>query len=459
VEGVQVVRDGDLVAVLHKLPDEADRALGMIKAQHDTPAAEVDDKTIYEHLLNSAPEADVVEDKGDIRSGEENSTEVFEEEYLNSYVAHAPIEPHTAVASIEGDKATVWASTQTPFGLHRSAARILGIPSENVRIITPYVGGGFGGKTRNQQAEEAVTLSKLTGRPVQVAWTREEEFMYDTFRPASVVSIRSGLSDGGKINFWDFNVYFAGSREAVHFYDVTNSRTAVYGDWGGSSGGAHPFGTGAWRAPAVNTNTFARESQIDIMAAKAGVDPLEFRLKNLKDQRMIRVLTAAADKFGWSPGKAPSGRGFGIACAIYLGAYVATVAEIGFDKDNGNIQAKRIVCALDLGLIINPEGVRIQTEGCVTMGLGYALTEEIHFRGGEVLDRNFGTYKLPRFSWVPEIETVMIENNETPAQGCGEPPIVCMGAVIANALYDASGIRMYQLPMTPERILNQAKGQ
>jgi nicotinate dehydrogenase subunit B len=164
------------------------------------------------------------------------------------------------------------------------------------------------------------------------------------------------------------------------------------------------------------------------------------------------VLKAATDRFGWTPKRAPSGRGVGVTCAIYLGTYVATCAELAVDKATGRVQVKRVVLAQDEGVIVNPEGSRQQIEGGITMGLGYALTEEVRFRGGEVLNRNFDSYEIPRFSWLPKIETVLIENPGVAASGCGEPPIVCMGAVIANAIFDAVGVRFVQLPMTPVRI-------
>jgi CO/xanthine dehydrogenase Mo-binding subunit len=223
------------------------------------------------------------------------------------------------------------------------------------------------------------------------------------------------------------------------------------GGWGGTPG-SHPFATGAWRAPGNNTNTFARESHIDILAAEAGIDPLEFRLKNLKDERMIRVLKAAAKKFYWKPARAPSGRGCGIATGIDAGTYVAHMAEVEVDQKSGQVQVKRIVCAQDMGLSINPEGAKIQMEGCITMGLGYALTEDIRFKGGEIFDLNFDTYEIPKFSWLPEIETVLIDDREAAPQRGGEPPIICMGGVIANAIFDAVGARLFQLPMTPQRI-------
>ncbi len=353
---------------------------------------------------------------------------------------------------IEGDKATVWASTQTPFNAKDEVARALGYPSENVRVITPFVGGGFGGKTRNLQVVEAARLAKLVGKPVQVAWTREEEFFEDSFRPAAVVKIKSGITDAGRVVFWDYHVYFAGSRGSEHFYDIPDHATVAHGSGWGGSPGSHPFATGAWRAPGNNTNTFARESQIDIMAAKAGIDPVEFRFMNLQDQKMRGVLKAAAERAGWTPAKAPSGRGYGVACGRDSGTSVATIIEVEVNERTGSVKVKRVVCAQDMGLVINPAGATIQMEGCITMGLGYALTEEIHFRGGEIFERNFDSYEIPRFSWLPEIETVFVEDREDAPQGGGEPAIVTMGAVIANAIHDATGARLRQLPMAPERV-------
>ncbi len=450
---IKLVQERDLIAVLHLYPDVAERAFSKIDARFDLPEAKVNPKTIFKHLLSVAPEGEVVTQGGDIREGERVARDAFEATYLNDYVAHATIETHTALAKVEKDRVTVWASTQRPFGAKEEVAQALGIPPRNVQVITPFVGAGFGGKSQNRQAVEAARLSKLTGRPVQVTWSREEEFFYDTFRPAAIVKIRSGVTETNQIAYWDFDVYFAGPRGAEQFYDIPHHRELSHGHYTGIPG-AHPFGTGPWRAPGSNTNTFAKESHIDIMAAKLKMDPLEFRLKNLKDQRMIKVLKAAAEKFGWGASPAPSGRGFGVACATDVGAYIATMAEVEVDQESGKVRVKRIVCAQDMGLAINPEGAKIQMEGGLMMGLGYALTEEVRFDGGKILDRNFDTYEIPRFSWLPKIETVLIENSEIPPAGGGEPPIVCMGGVIANAIFDAAGARLFELPMTPERIKN-----
>ena len=457
VEGVQIIHEGDFIAVLHKYPDVAEMALSKIKAKFDKPASGINDSTIFDHLLKVAPEGRVVASGGDLKEGKRAATFIVKETYLDGYKAHAPMEPHTAVVNIEGGKATVWASTQTPFGAKDEVAKELGIKPENVRVIPPFVGGGFGGKSANLQVIEAARCAKLTGKPVQVAWSRREEFFYDTFRPAAVIKIESGTTEGGKISFWEYHVYFAGERGSAQFYDIPHHSTLAHNSsWVGAQG-SHPFATGPWRAPGNNTNTFARECHIDVMAAKAGIDPLEFRRRNLADQKMNLVLQAAADKFGWKPAKAPSGRGYGVACGIDAGTYVAAIAEVEVDKSTGGVKVKRVVCAQDMGLVINPEGATIQMEGCITMGLGYALREDIRFKDGEILDLNFDTYEIPRFSWVPQIETVILDRKDDAPQGGGEPAIVVMGAVIGNAIYDAVGVRLNRMPMSPERIKEALK--
>jgi isoquinoline 1-oxidoreductase len=325
-----------------------------------------------------------------------------------------------------------------------------------VRVITPFVGGGFGGKSADGQAIEAARLAQITGKPVQVAWSRSEEFFNDTFDPASVVKIVSGIEASGRIALWDSVVYSAGERGAVACYDIPN---ALFRSSGGASYGPpgpqaslHPFATGPWRAPGANMNVFAIESQIDMMASAVGEDPLAFRLRNLTDPRMRRVLQAAADAFGWQPAAAPSKRGVGLACNIDAGTYVATMAEIKVDAASGRVQVIRMVCAQDMGIIVNPEGAKMQIEGGITMGLGYTLAEELRFLGGDILDRNFGTYEIPRFSWVPRIDAVFVKNDDLAPQGGGEPPITTTGAVIANAVFDATGARLYRLPMTADRV-------
>jgi CO/xanthine dehydrogenase Mo-binding subunit len=454
--GVTVVNQDGLVAVLAADPETAARAVQAVKADFSLGAPPLDTESIFEHLITAASAPNTRDTAGNLDAGKAACAQSFDLTYYNSYVAHAPMEPHTAVAELQNGKMTVWASTQGPFPVRSAVARAIGFSEENVRVITPYVGGGFGGKTPGPQAVEAARLATITGKPVQVAWTRAEEFFYDTFRPAAVVRIASGIDAAGKIVLWNYQVYGAGSRGSDVFYDVPNRSVRVYGEWGGGNPeGYHPFSVGPWRAPSANTNRFAAEQQIDAMAAAARIDPLAFRVNNTKDPRMLAVLQAVAKASSWTPGAAPrkTGRGRGLACGIDAGSYVAHVADVTVDRATGAVQVDRVVCAQEMGVVVNPDGARMQIEGCIAMGLGYTLGEEVRFESGRVLDVNFDTYHIARFSWMPEIETVLVPNDTMAPQGGGEPAIINMGAVVANAIFDATGARMVRLPMTAERVL------
>ncbi len=456
IEGTQVVRDGDFIAVLHENRDKADQALAKINAEYSFDEMPVNESTIFDWFLKADSEEREISSSGSLKSGNKDSQKIFETEFRDPYLAHAAIETHTALAHFEGEKLTVWASTQSPFGLQDELVSVFGSDLEKVRVITPFVGGGFGGKSANEQGVEAARLAKLSGKPVMLMWTRDEEFFYDHFHPAGVIKIKSGIDSSGLIKLWEYNIYYGGSRGSETIYDVPNVRTINYRRKKDSPP-VHPFATGAWRAPNANTNTFARESQIDIMAAAAGIDPLEFRLKNLKDDKMIACLKAVANKFGYIAGPAPSGRGIGIACGTDAGTWVAHMAEVKVDKTSGKVEVVRIACAQDMGLCVNPEGAIIQMEGCITMGLGYTFTEELIFEGGNIKNRGFDTYDIPRFSWLPIIETVILDRQDQAPQGGGEPAIIAVGAVVANAIFDACGARLYQMPFTPERVLEALK--
>jgi isoquinoline 1-oxidoreductase len=451
--GVTVVQEKDLLAVLHADPEAAEAALRAVEARWDVPRRDVDPDTIFDHLVASAPPAEVKGERGDPAGARKAAARLFDATYRTGYRAHAPMEPHTALAQWEKGKMTVWASTQTPFPARDAVAQALGLSPKAVRIVTPFVGGGFGGKSAGGQVVEAARLARLTGKPVQVAWTRAEEFFLDTFAPAAVVRIVSALGEDGKISLWDYTVHASGDRSTELFYDVPNAAIRVHGGWMGARGNGHLFAVGPWRAPGAPTNVFAGESHVDVMAAAARQDPLAFRVRNTSDPRMRRVLETAARAAGWKPGAGPTGRGRGVACAVDAGTDVAIVAEVDVDRKTGRVRVTRVVAAQDMGIVVNPEGARMQMEGCVTMGLGYVLSEELRFKGGEILDRSFDTYALPRFSWLPRIETVLVKNDDLAPQGGGEPAIVPLGAAVGNAIFDATGARLERLPMTPARVL------
>ncbi len=454
--GVKIIRQGDLVAVLHESWEKAGTSLSKIKAEYSFNEMPVNDKTIFEWMLKVDSRANVGRTKGDLEIGRQQSEKIFESEFHDPYLAHAPMETHTALAQLENGKMTVWAATQTPYPLQDALSRELGLTLDKVRVIVPFVGGGFGGKSAYQQGIEAAKLAKLAGKPVMVLWTRDEEFFYDNFHSAAVIKIKSGIDKEGMIKLWDYHVYFAGTRGSETLYDVPNAKTTDYSR-NREAPPVHPFSTGPWRGPNANTNTFAREVQIDIMASAAGIDPLEFRLKNLKDEKMIGCLKAVAEKFGYVAAKSPSRRGIGVAVGTDAGTWVAHMAEVKVDRATGKVTVLRIACAQDMGLCVNPEGATIQMEGCIMMGLGYTFAEELFFEGGKIIDRGFDTYNIPKFSWLPKIDTVILDRKDKAPQGGGEPAIVVIGAVIANAIYDATGARLYRMPMTPARVLEALK--
>lgn len=448
IAGAIVIQEEDLVAALHEKPELAEKAIDLIVAKWDVPEPKLDNQSIFDKLKNAASDGSVYVADGNLAEGKAAAKQVIISEFFNHYVAHSPIEPYTVLAHVEDDRATLWASTQAPFRVRETAASTLNIPEENVRVITPFVGGGFGGKKSGQQISEAVKLSKITGRPVQLAWTRKEEFFYDAFRPAAVVQLKSGLDSNGQITFWECDVLFAGSRSSEPIYNIPHYSVKMR-----DADNVHLFATGAWRGPGSNTNVFAMESFTDMLARAAGMDPLSFRLNNLSDERMIRVLEAARNKFGHQFKKSPGGKGYGISCTNYLNSYVATIAQVAVNKTTGMVKVERVVCAQDMGEIINPEGAKLQIESGITMGISAALSEEIKFSGGKILTENFDSYTITRFSNVPAIDIVLIDNPELAPQGCGEPAITTMGAALANAIFDAVGARVFTLPMTPERIL------
>ena len=445
--GVQLVEKDDLVAVVHSDPEVSKRAAKSVQVTWDAPVVKVNQETIFQYLEDTIQDNKVVEKEGSLQAGKEVSTNYREATYQDGYKAHASIETHVATCYFEGDKVTIWASTQSPFGTRASVAKAMEMPLEKVHVKQIFLGGGFGGKSNSQQSVEAASIAKLCGKPVQLVWSRKEEFMYDNFRTAAVVKVAGGADSKGKLKVWDFDIYCAGTRGTELFYAIPNKRIRSF-----NQADVHPFGTGAWRAPGNNTTTFARESHIDVVSHAAGIDPLDFRLNNLENTDMIETLQLAAKTFGYDKEKKP-GVGYGIALGQDAGTLVAMIAEVFVDKKTGVVQPIRVVCAQDMGQVVNPHGATLQTEGGITMGIGYALYEEIEFNGGEMETTNFNRYEITRFSKTPKIECVFIDKMDAKPQGGGEPAIICVGAAIANAVFDACGARVNRMPVTPERIL------
>lgn len=446
-EGAVLVEDDNLVAVVHSDPEIAKKAAKKVKVTWEAPEVKADNETIFQYLEANAKESKVHEENGDLAVGRDVSEIIVEADYYDGYKAHASIETHSATCYFEEDKLIMWASSQTPFGTREQLAKTFEMPLEKVHLKQIFLGGGFGGKIYNRQAIEAAKIAKLCGNPVQLVWSRREEFMYDRFRTAALMKATSGVDRNGKLNLWEFDIYCAGTRGTNLFYGVANNRTRIF-----NNDDIHPFGTGAWRAPGNNSTTFARESHIEATAHAIGVDALEFRLNNLSDENMFNTLKLAAETFGWK-NKRPDGHGYGIALGADAGTAVAMIAEVHVDKTTGKVQPIRVVCAQDMGQVVNPHGAIVQTEGGITMGIGYALYEDVEFNGGSVKSSGFNNYTITKFSKTPVIECVFIDKMDAPPQGCGEPSIICVGGAIANAVFDASGARVNRIPITPERVL------
>jgi nicotinate dehydrogenase subunit B len=451
---VTVVRDGDLVGVAASSELRAARALAAIKAEWK-PGAAISDKDLFRELKalggQRPPErggrgggggfggSNV--DAGSIAEGLKAADFRSEEAYTIAYIAHAPLEPRAAVAEWNEGKLTVWTGTQRPFGVRNELTTIFRLPEDRVRVIVPDTGSGYGGKHSGEAAVEAARLARAAGRPVKLVWTREEEFTWAYFRPAGVIEVKAGVSKDGTITAWEFHNHNSGSSGIQTPYRTSSQRVAFHQS-------QSPLRQGSYRALASTANHFARESQVDDLARAIGMDPLEFRLKNLREDRMRDVLAAAARAFGW--GRKPgSGHGVGLAVGSEKGGYVATCAEVAVDRSSGRVQVVRAVSAFDCGAVVNPDHLKNQVEGAMVMGLGGALFEAISYDDGKIQNAKFSKYRVPRFRDVPEIEVVLIDRKDVPSAGAGETPIVAIAPAVGNAIRDATGVRLRSMPMVP----------
>ena len=336
---------------------------------------------------------------------------------------------------------TVWTGSQGPFGVRGELTAAFGLAEDRVRVIVPDTGSGYGGKHSGEAAVEAARLARTAGRPVKLVWTREEEFTWAYFRPAGVIDIKAGARKDGTLTAWEFHNYNSGPSGIQNPYNTPNQVVAFHP-------AESPLRQGSYRGLAATANHFARESHIDELARAIGMDPLEFRLKNLKEERMRAVLEAAARSFGW--GRKPgSDRGVGIAVGAEKGGYVATCAEVSVDRSSGRVQVVRAVTAFDCGAVVNPDHLKNQVEGAVIMGLGGALFEAIVFEDGKIQNPRFSKYRVPRFRDAPEIEVVLVDRKDVPSAGAGETPIVAIAPAVGNAIFDTTGVRLRSMPMVP----------
>lgn len=453
--GVVAVRDGEFIGVA--APDDltADRALDAIQAEWTTEPQPSSDE-LFDYLRKTAAQ----EGGGGGRFGGRNSGSIDEglaaadhklkQTYTVAYIAHAPLEPRAAVAEWAEGKLTVWTGTQRPFGVRGELAQAFGLGEDKVRVIVPDTGSAYGGKHSGEMAVEAARLAKAAGRPVKLVWTREEEFSWAYFRPAGVIDITSGVRRDGLLTAWEFYNFNSGASAINTPYDVPNQRIAFRRT-------QSPLRQGSYRALAATANHFARESHMDELAHAVGQDPLAFRLKNLKDERMRAVLEAAAEAFGWDGAKAGgeggSVRGRGLAVGTEKGSYIANCAEVRVDRASGRVRVVRVVAAFECGAVVNPEHLKNQVEGAIMMGLGGALFEQIEFADGKITNPAFSSYRVPRFRDAPMIEVVLVDRKDIASIGAGETPIVAIAPAIASAIFDATGTRLRSLPLVPRGVV------
>jgi isoquinoline 1-oxidoreductase len=339
-------------------------------------------------------------------------------------------------------KLTVWTGTQRPFGVKDELVTAFHLDPSKVRVIQPDMGSGYGGKHTGETAVEAARLAKAAGAPVRLVWTREEEFTWAYFRPAGLMELKASVQHDGKLTAWEHHNYLSGNAGLPTPYNAPAPVTQFHAS-------RSPLRQSSYRALASTANHFARESFMDELAHAVAMDPLAFRRKNLTDPRILAVLSAAADKFGWANCKSTPTRGYGIACGTDKGGHVATCAEVAIDPTAKTVKIVRVVQAWESGAIVNPDGLNNQNSGAIVQGIGGALLEAILFSDGRILNPHFAGYRLPRFTDAPQVEIVLIDRKDMPSAGAGEIGIVGIAPAVGNAIFAATGARLRNMPMAP----------
>jgi nicotinate dehydrogenase subunit B len=462
--GVKVVHDGNFIGVAAADQQTAVKAANAIAVDWKS-AGQPSNAELFDILRKPATGRGGGEGggggsrpQGSITDGLAAADKKLEQTYTVAYIAHAPLEPRAAVAEWKDDKLTVWTGTQRPFGVRSELAEAFHISEDKVRVIVPDTGSGYGGKHTGECAIEAARIAKAAGKPVKLAWTREEEFTWAYFRPAGVIDIKSGVKSDGTITAWEFHNYNSGGSGIQIKYDIPNNNIQFHPS-------NSPLRQGSYRGLAATANHFARETHIDELAQAVSADPLAFRLQNMKDERMRAVLEATAKAFGWGRIKPAAGHGFGISCGFEKNGYVATCAEVAIEKPSGKdaekqnprVRIVRVAEAFDCGAVVNPSHLKNQIEGAIAMAIGGALFESIQFENGKILNPHFASYRVPRFADMPLIEVVLVDRKDIPSAGAGETPIVGLAPAVGNAIFNATGVRLRSLPLVPKGVTSDVK--
>jgi isoquinoline 1-oxidoreductase len=440
MQDVVVVQDGSFVGLAAPTTFRARQALEALAATAQWESApHPSSKELFDYLRQRAqggvPDNPFAEEQTSAKQG-------LRQTYRVPYVQHAPLEPRVAVAEWTDGRLTVWTGTQAPFGYHAELARVFRLENDQVRVLVPDFGSGFGGKHTAEAAVEAARLARAAGRPVSLRWTREEEFTWAYFRPAALIEVEATLNARGVLTSWHFLNINSGGAAVDTPYRAGKTRCRYVAS-------DPPLRQGSYRTLAATANNFAREAFMDELAAAAGMDPLDFRLAHLENPRLRAVLEQAAQRFNWRERvqqKQPD-VGVGLACGTEKGSYVAACAEIVVDRTHDRIVVRRVCEVFECGAILNPDNLLSQVQGCILMGMGPALREEMRFQDGKMRNANFAGYQVPRFSDVPELDIHLLHRPDLASVGGGETPILAIAPALANAVFHATGHRVTALPI------------
>ncbi|HJZ19349.1 MAG TPA: molybdopterin cofactor-binding domain-containing protein, partial [Bradyrhizobium sp.] len=489
---VAVVRIGDFVGVIAEREENAVKAAARLEVSWK-PTPTLPDMQDVETALRANPSTPrTLIDKGNVDAAIAAAAKPMARTYVWPYQMHGSIGPSCAVADYQGDKIRVWSGTQNPHILRADLALLLQRPESEIEVIRMEAAGCYGRNCADDVSADAALLSRAVGRPVRVQLTREQEHAWEPKGAAQLMDVKGGLTADGNVAAYDFATRYpsnasptlalllTGTIAPVATVSDMGDRTAIppY-DYGAMRVVVHdmpPIVRAAWlRGVSALPNSFAHESYIDELAAAAGVDPLEYRLRYLKDPRAVDLVNAVADRAGWTPrphrqepvaeGDIVRGRGFAYAQYVHgkfpgtAAAWSAWITDVAVNKATGDVSVTRVVAGQDSGLMINPDGVRHQIHGNVIQSTSRALMEEVSFDRNSVISREWGAYPIITFPNIPAIDVLMLPRPDQPPLGVGESASVPSAAAIANAIYDATGVRFRELPFTPERILRGLRGE
>ncbi len=492
---VKIVREGTFVGVVAETEWAAIQAARDLKVTWSEPTLKMPSgpSEVFDYLKNTKSFKDnIVTNRGNLDDAFAQAQKKYEATYYFPFQLHGMMGPPCALADVRGDKVTIWTGTQGPFRTRDSIARMLNIPPKNVHLLYREGSGSYGRLESDDVAEDAALMSRAVGKPVRVQWMRADEHAWDPKGPAQLTTVRAGVDAQGKVIAWDFmdrsfpwsesdaNPLLASSQIGLkpsgagflngaggggQIYTFENQKVLA-ADIPWVQQGQWPLRTSNLRAPGDLARVFASESTIDEIAADQHVDPVQFRLRYLtSDKRISEILVATAKQAGWTDRPAPAlasngdkAVGRGVACANRANTMTAAVAEIEVDKATGDVTVKKITLGHDCGLIVNPDGLKNQIEGNVLQAVSRALLEEVQFDSTGQKNLDWKSYPVIRFQQIPDVEIVLKDRPEMQPLGGGEPSIVPVTAAIANAIFDATGARMRQVPFTPQRVLSALKG-